>query len=353
MNVFVDASSGSPLRQYSDFITEVGAGTGTYGDNKKVSATPVAGAFVADDKLRPTEITTFDAKGNFARAQAIIGGVTPSIADIASSTSNSWTDGTVVDAHVYAGLYYDYLFKRFGRHGLDGRDLRIDLLTHPVRLADIATAPASVVGIVLPQRVLLALGRAQRPRFDGVWRGRPQGIPGAEPRGEGILGGVRRGRARAHARRDWQFGQSEWLSVERGRCPERRLLRYFWRIDDVLLPAGRLRSASSELPAGQRPDGAKRSFVAIAQQPCLNRRSRSLHPAYHRRRSALQFDDSQSRLLSGDRGRHQSHVRPRRARRGRRQSGADREGVLSSLDAPAAFECDLRPDARRHDTGGT
>jgi Zn-dependent metalloprotease len=35
---------------------------------------------------------------------------------------------------------------RIWRHGLDGRDLRIDLLTHPVRLADIGTAPDAVVG---------------------------------------------------------------------------------------------------------------------------------------------------------------------------------------------------------------
>jgi thermolysin len=146
VNVFVDANSGAVLRQYSDFISEVGAGTGTYGDKKKVSASLVAGAFVADDKLRPTEITTFDARGNFARAQALILGQTPSVADIASSANNTWTDGTVVDAHAYAGWYYDYLFKRFGRHGLDGRDLRIDVLTHPVRLADISTAPSSVLG---------------------------------------------------------------------------------------------------------------------------------------------------------------------------------------------------------------
>jgi Zn-dependent metalloprotease len=145
LNVFVDADSGELLRQYSDFLSEVGAGTGTYGDNKKVSTTSMAGAFIADDKLRPTEITTFDAKGDFSRAQALVMGTTPSAADIASSPSNSWSDGTVVDAHVYAGLYYDYLFKRFGRHGLDNKDLRIDLLTHPVRLADISTAPASVL----------------------------------------------------------------------------------------------------------------------------------------------------------------------------------------------------------------
>ena len=63
VNVFVDANSGAPLRQYSDFLHDVGAGTGTYGDHKKVSTTSIAGTFVADDKLRPTEITTFDMKG--------------------------------------------------------------------------------------------------------------------------------------------------------------------------------------------------------------------------------------------------------------------------------------------------
>ena len=145
VNVYVDANSGAPLRQYSDFIYEVAAGTGVYGDNKKVSSTVTAGAYYADDKLRPTEITTFDSRGNFARAQAIINRAAPSLSDVASTSTNKWTDGTVVDAHVYAGLYYDYLFKRLGRHGLDNKDLRIDLLTHPVNLADIATAPASVV----------------------------------------------------------------------------------------------------------------------------------------------------------------------------------------------------------------
>src|SRR5262245_50579865 len=146
VNVYVDAKSGAPLRQYSDFLYEIAAGTGIYGDNKKVSSTVTAGAYYADDKLRPTEITTFDTRGNFARAQAIINRAEPSISDVASTPTNTWTDGTVDDAHVYAGLYYDYLFKRLGRHGLDNKDLRIDLLTHPVRLADIATAPESVVG---------------------------------------------------------------------------------------------------------------------------------------------------------------------------------------------------------------
>ena len=66
--------------------------------------------------------------------------------DIASSASTTWTDGAVVDAHVYAGWYYDFLFKRFGRRGIDDNNLRMALFTHPVKLADIGTAPSSILG---------------------------------------------------------------------------------------------------------------------------------------------------------------------------------------------------------------
>src|SRR5882672_5108998 len=87
-------------------------------------------------------------KGNFSRTTDILGrvvAVAPS--DIATDADNDWTDSTVVDAHVYAGWYYDYLFKRFGRRGLDDRNLRMATLTHPVRLQDIATAPPEVLGL--------------------------------------------------------------------------------------------------------------------------------------------------------------------------------------------------------------
>jgi Zn-dependent metalloprotease len=145
--VFVDANSGGVLQQYSEFISEVGVGTGAYGDSKKVSATAMSGTFVATDTLRPAQITTYDMKGNLARMLALYAGAaTPATSDIASSANNVWTDSTVVDAQVYSGWYYDYLFKRFGRQGLNGQNLRIVLFTHPVRLADIATAASSVLG---------------------------------------------------------------------------------------------------------------------------------------------------------------------------------------------------------------
>jgi thermolysin len=148
VHVFVDANSGDLLRKYSDFVTEIGKGQGTYGDDKKVSAKALAGTFVTDDPLRPSAITTYDMKGNFTRTTSILTRVTNVTAsDIGSDTDNNWTDSTVVDAHVYAGWYYDYLFKRFGRHGIDDRELRIAMITHPVALADISTAPANVVGM--------------------------------------------------------------------------------------------------------------------------------------------------------------------------------------------------------------
>jgi thermolysin len=145
-HVVLDAKSGEMLQKYSAFQNEVGTGTGAYGDPKKVSSTASGGAFIADDRLRPTEITTYDAGGNLTRASLLLTGSPPLASDIASSTNNTWTDSTVVDAHVYAGWYYDYLFKRFGRHGLDNHDLRMAIITHPVRLADIARSPGAIIG---------------------------------------------------------------------------------------------------------------------------------------------------------------------------------------------------------------
>jgi thermolysin len=52
-----------------------------------------------------------------------------------------------VDAHVHLGWTYDFLFKRFGRKGLDDNNVAIRALTHPVRLSDAFTAPGSVLGL--------------------------------------------------------------------------------------------------------------------------------------------------------------------------------------------------------------
>jgi Zn-dependent metalloprotease len=136
---FVDARTGAIALDYSVRRTQsaVGRATGVLGDSKKISVTPNAGRFLADDALRPPAITTYDLRGDFLRAIRIINGVlTPGVNDIASDTDNVWTDGAAGDAHIYAGWTYDYFFKRFGRRGLDNADLAIRSIVHPVLRQD-------------------------------------------------------------------------------------------------------------------------------------------------------------------------------------------------------------------------
>ena len=100
----------------------------------------------ADDRPGPPAITTYDSVGNPSRMPRATPAPGAGRASDSASANNVWTDSTVVDAQVYAGWYYDYIFKRFGRHGLNGADLRIALFTHPVRLADIGSASSSILG---------------------------------------------------------------------------------------------------------------------------------------------------------------------------------------------------------------
>jgi len=143
MNTFIDAQSGALLLQVDDRQTQsaVGTGTGVLGDKKKISTLASAGAYFADDQLRPPQLTTFDARGNLTRAKLwLYYGLTPSLSDVASDADNNWTDGANVDAHVYLGWTYDYYFKRFDRKGLDDGDGPVRAITHPVRRSDIFSA---------------------------------------------------------------------------------------------------------------------------------------------------------------------------------------------------------------------
>jgi len=152
VRVFLDAKSGQVFRRYSMLQRQaanaaVGHGTGVLGDDKKVSATPLAGTFIASDPLRPPVINTLDLRSDLDRALAILTNDIPFVTvDIASNTSNNWTDSAVVDAHVYAAYTYDYYFKRFGRRGLDNADRRILNMVHLVSRSDIFTAPADILG---------------------------------------------------------------------------------------------------------------------------------------------------------------------------------------------------------------
>jgi bacillolysin len=149
---FLDAQSGQVIRRYSMLQRQaanaaIGHGMGVLGDDKKVSATPFAGTFLASDPLRPPAIITFDMRGDLNRVLAVLANLTPLVtADIASNTSNNWTDSAVVDAHAYAAYTYDYYYKRFGRRGLDNADRALRNIVHPVKRSDIFTASDDVFG---------------------------------------------------------------------------------------------------------------------------------------------------------------------------------------------------------------
>jgi thermolysin len=137
--VFVDAQTGDEVLRYSDLHRQsaVGTGTGILGDRKKLATRQVSSGFLADDTLRPPSLITYDLKGAYLRAIAILDGDFPAAqSDIASDTDNVWTDGAVVDAHAYIGYTYDYYFQRFTRRGLDDNNRQIRGLVHPARPAD-------------------------------------------------------------------------------------------------------------------------------------------------------------------------------------------------------------------------
>ncbi len=144
---FIDARTGQEVLRYSDLQTQsapyigsgtpaVGSGTGVYGDAKKMSA--LAGSpFRAYDALRPPYLGTHDMHGNVDRLEAIFNRTDRlTTSDLAADSDNVWTDGAVVDAHVYAGYTYDYYVKRFNRNGLDGKNSQMVIIVHPVNRSD-------------------------------------------------------------------------------------------------------------------------------------------------------------------------------------------------------------------------
>ena len=123
--IFIDANTGVELLRYSAIETQsaVGTGRGVNGDLKKLSVMQQAGAYVADDQLRPPDLKTYDMRGSFIHAFNVTFGGGPLFSsDVAADSDNDWTDPSAVDAHAHIGWTYDYYFKRHGRRGLDNRD---------------------------------------------------------------------------------------------------------------------------------------------------------------------------------------------------------------------------------------
>jgi Zn-dependent metalloprotease len=130
--VFVDAHTGTIVHRYSDLWTDAAAGLGhgVWGDRKKLSVDADQGTYRTRDRLRPPSLVTYDLRQDLGLLALVLnyGVVNPS--DVGQDSDNDWQDGAVVDAHVYAGLTYDYYFKRHGRRGIDDHDLPIASFTH-------------------------------------------------------------------------------------------------------------------------------------------------------------------------------------------------------------------------------
>ena len=147
---YVDARTGAIAWSRSELKRQAapGTGTGVLGDAKKMSVRRDGAGFLADDLQRPPSLVTFDLKGNVNRTVDFLNGVVELRAgDVAADADNAWSDGAAVDAHSYAGWTYDYLFKRFGRRGLDDADIPILSLVHPVRREDLGRYSNAIVDL--------------------------------------------------------------------------------------------------------------------------------------------------------------------------------------------------------------
>jgi thermolysin len=144
---FIDAKTGQVAFEYDNLQTQtasVGRATGVYEDSKKLSGSSQNGTFLASDLLRPPAIYTYDMKNDYARVDRIVNGLSVlQTSDIATDSDNVWTDGPVVDAHVYAGYTYDYYYQRMGRKGLNDNNLTMRLLVHPINRNSYATLYSS------------------------------------------------------------------------------------------------------------------------------------------------------------------------------------------------------------------
>ena len=130
---FAAAADGSLLRRVNAVKEQqaaVGAGSGSQGNERKLSTTQEDDRFHAHDRMRPAEVVTLDVRFNVQRyrrlfANHLIEGLPPGEAvwtadDYATDADNEWDDPTVVEAHAYTGWTYDYFSARHGWEGIDG-----------------------------------------------------------------------------------------------------------------------------------------------------------------------------------------------------------------------------------------
>ena len=139
---FVDAGDGRVLHRVHARMSQsaIGAGTNFQGQRRKLNTTYANERFEALDAMRPAEIVTLDLRFNNRREKRLVeehviddlppGERVWTADDIAADADNDWDDPAVVDAHAYAGWFYDYLSARHGWAGVDGANGRITLMVN-------------------------------------------------------------------------------------------------------------------------------------------------------------------------------------------------------------------------------
>ena len=143
---FIDAQTGGLVLEFSGLFKQasglpaapreenVGTGRGVHGDDKKISVTPSFGGFVANDRVRPVDVQTYDMQGDLARVRRVLNGTLAlQQNDFAGDVNNVWEDPVEVDGHAHTGWTYDYTFRNFDG-GTDNDpipNLRVITLVHP------------------------------------------------------------------------------------------------------------------------------------------------------------------------------------------------------------------------------
>lgn len=159
--VFYDALTGDVLLDYRDLQTQVaGIGTGVLGDRKKMSVAPGGQGFTTSDRLRPPALSTYDFKFNVGRLVRFlnVGPTDLTTSDLGTDSDNDWTDGALVDAHAFAGLTYDYYFKRFGRRGLDDANIPMHSIVHAIAREEWRLYTPETVGLFFANAMYLGEG---------------------------------------------------------------------------------------------------------------------------------------------------------------------------------------------------
>jgi Zn-dependent metalloprotease len=139
---YVDASTGDVVRVVDEKKYEVGIGTGTLGDQKKMGTTLIGTTYRTKDTLRPAGISTYDTGGSSTVLDRMETGNTATDNDLASNASDTWTNGYVVDAHTNTERTYDYFFRQHNWSGLDGHNRPMSAIVHSGLINNAYFAPA-------------------------------------------------------------------------------------------------------------------------------------------------------------------------------------------------------------------